>query len=725
MSLGRPKKPNVNFLFNSVQSQQSSQTKMANNTIDFYCHHLSQRTIKENEEVREKIRSLSQANRNNRTKKKHIHNLDKYNTRQMLHRTKNNLIKSKFILQNILDDGKTTTLMKAFKEYEIYLIPNSGVYYHLDRNHFKDKAFLLVNYESHANVKVFIDKNSPRPSNNRCDLALKNPKIIQINNLLFEFSYVFICFKSDESCHISVTPYPNKESLPVSNKGKEKAKKLLTLRERQALLLKNGPKIADISKTRKQIKLRMDHLVDYPTQMDKFQQQLAMIKSSKAKNHSSINTNIQIAQHWGSFRKMKLERLSSATRVNKSLVIKKRKQIEKIKRSRETSISYWERKRKEEQEKQKRIRIEIIKQQCIIVWNSQILTRKYFADIARKYEYRRREILHKRSLTLAVIKIAGKLRYKLKKQGQNYEERTIGLIRSGLNYTAQNMRELCEDRSRLVLKKFLENNCKRLELHSHFYEFHSRMCLTKDRLMAKMVIKKTRIKMISQYWNNKLFEMMDKYKDSSKKTDKARIKLNKLKGISTLVKEIMIQRYYDQCKLEYCVKFFKWRKKYKEFILKIADGEDLYQSLSIAKRKKQIRAAMKLTDDIYLSDEDDNSPSRSPGGSRSSPKSGSKKRRSSIKKYKRQKETKRVPILADSFKMHLWNASMLENVKNIDANLSQSEMEKTISKAKVAIAHAYLSHPPQMNFVPDEEILEKLIWAATKYRYAKDIPRVL
>lgn len=144
------------------------------------------------------------------------------------------------------------------------------------------------------------------------------------------------------------------------------------------------------------------------------------------------------------------------------------------------------------------------------------------------------------------------------------------------------------------------------------------------------------------------------------------------------------------------------------------------------RENKQIKAAKKLTDEINLSDNEDNENSKSPGGFRMSPKGHAKKRSGSIKKYKRQKSKNQGhAILANSFKMASENADILANVKNMDVPLTRFELTKTMSKAKAAIAYAYFSRPPQMNFVPDEEIIEKLIWAATKYRYAKDIPRVL
>ncbi|CAI2384421.1 unnamed protein product [Moneuplotes crassus] len=712
----------MNFLFRSMQSRESIKKIEAHKTLDFYDHNLSQRTIRENEQVQEKINSLSRAKLRDQARKKHISHLDRANTRQMLNRAKKNLIKSKFILQNILDDGKTTMQMKPFKEYEIYLLPNSGVYYHLERDQFKDKAFLLMTYQSPEDVMVYVDKKSPRPSSNSCDLILKSPKMIPLNNTFFEFSSVFLCFKCDQSCNITVTPYPNKESLPVKSKARESIKKKLTLRERQALLLKNGTKIADISKTRHEIDQKMTHLADYPTQLEKFKQRIAMIKSNKLKNHSSIDANIEIAENWGSFRKMKLDRLSSATRLNSSLVIKKRKRIERLKRNRETNTTYWERKKKEKQETERQIKIQHIRLRCIIVWNSQVILTQYFSDVARRYNRRREEIEHRRNLTLAIIKIAAKMRYKLKKFGPSYNIRATGLIRNGLNFNVNNMHGLCVERSKIVLRMFLQKNDERLKLRAAFFTFHQKICATKNRLISKMVMKKTRMKLLAEYWNHKLFSMMDRYKDSYKKIDKDRIKLNKLKGISTLVKEVMILRYYDQCRLEYCLKFFTWRKKCKEFI-KTAEEDNLYEALSIARRKSQIKAAEKLTEDIILSDHEDDSHKKK---SRLTAHSKHYKRSGAPKKY--QKHNKRLhgpPILADSLKMEAENIDVLDKVKSIKVPMTRLGLQKSVSKAKAILAKACMNYPPQMNFVPSEELLEKLIWAATKYRYAKDIPRVL
>lgn len=133
----------------------------------------------------------------------------------------------------------------------------------------------------------------------------------------------------------------------MNKKTKDSLKKILTLKQRQEILLKKGHKVADISKTRKQISQKMDNLVALPVKMQEFRNEISVIKSAKKRDHSVVDTNIQIAANWGTFQKMKLDRLSSATRMNKTMVIRKRKKIDKIRRNKETITEYWDRKKQE------------------------------------------------------------------------------------------------------------------------------------------------------------------------------------------------------------------------------------------------------------------------------------------------------------------------------------------------------------------------------------------
>ena len=105
----------------------------------------------------------------------------------MLNNTAKDLRKSRFLLRTMLDDGKSTMLMRKFEEYEIYLMPHCGAYYRLEREEFKDKAYLLVNYHDIVNTRAYISKKSPRPTLQNSEFVMNSPKVIPLTSFYFEF----------------------------------------------------------------------------------------------------------------------------------------------------------------------------------------------------------------------------------------------------------------------------------------------------------------------------------------------------------------------------------------------------------------------------------------------------------------------------------------------------------------------------------------------------------
>jgi len=111
--------------------------------------------------------------------------------------------------------------------------------------------------------------------------------------------------------------------------------------------MKNHAKLIKISQKRYEIQKKMDIIADHPVKMAQFKQAVRNIKTSQRKHHcGAIENNITIAQNWGTFEKIKHERLTSANRINTSLVIKKKKKIEKLIRKKRIGYQhYWEKKK--------------------------------------------------------------------------------------------------------------------------------------------------------------------------------------------------------------------------------------------------------------------------------------------------------------------------------------------------------------------------------------------
>lgn len=196
----------------------------------------------------------------------------------------------------------------------------------------------------------------------------------------------------------------------------------------------------------------------------------------------------------------------------------------------------------------------------------------------------------------------------------------------------------------------------------------------------------------------------------------------------------MIERYYDQWKLSYCLKFFKWRLKFKEMYSGQTQQQislNLFQMLSIDKRQNQIENGKKMIMEAEVSDDEDEKKENNdpPEQIKQSPADSSPIRRNRTESIK--KMTKKQSVKKSKFKNKNQDQKLEEEgiqlmnelrfMEYMDNELLRPLPEEGFSSA---MARAYLSFPPQMKFVPTEQELEKLILNATKYRYVKDIPKI-
>lgn len=74
------------------------------------------------------------------------------------------------------------------------------------------------------------------------------------------------------------------------------------------------------------------------------------------------------------------------------------------------------------------------------------------------------------------------------------------------------------------------------------------------------------------------------------------------------------------------------------------------------------------------------------------------------------------------------NIKIMQEMKEIMTRKETIQGEeytiRSLSGNDLSLVRAYLAFPPQMQFVPKPKELQKLIEAATKYRFEKDIPKI-
>lgn len=146
-------------------------TQSLNRSYNADSYNLSMRTIVANEDLKKKMKTLSRIKpQTAKRKSKIMNNIDKYNTTKILNKTQDDLRKTRYVLGTLLDDGKTTMLMNKSKQYDIYLLPKTSVYYRLEKEEFKEKAFLVLKYYDKADVMIYASTKSPRPNKYNSEL---------------------------------------------------------------------------------------------------------------------------------------------------------------------------------------------------------------------------------------------------------------------------------------------------------------------------------------------------------------------------------------------------------------------------------------------------------------------------------------------------------------------------------------------------------------------------
>ena len=185
-------------------------------SVDRDLYNLSTRTIKANEEVKKdlelitantirvrKMQLLRKSHERNRKNKRYLHqsfmkNVDSHNPSEMLMNTSKKLNRANFLIRTMMDDGRTTMLMRKFKETEIFVMPKCTVYYRLEKQEFKDKAFLSVKYTNEGEVTLYVSRSSQRPNKSNYDMTAKNPSVVFFNNTFLEQSHLYFSFYSSE-----------------------------------------------------------------------------------------------------------------------------------------------------------------------------------------------------------------------------------------------------------------------------------------------------------------------------------------------------------------------------------------------------------------------------------------------------------------------------------------------------------------------------------------------
>ena len=189
------------------------------------------------------------------------------------------------------------------------------------------------------------------------------------------------------------------------------------------------------------------------------------------------------------------------------------------------------------------------------------------------------------------------------------------------------------------------------------------------------------------------------------------------------------------------MKYFQWRQKYIEVYMEESKAKDLYENLSIDKRAEQINLANETVFENALSEPEDADEENE--NNKSDMKDVSQRQRSieiptpvskaanekmltpstqrgkRMKKKQKDKEIVNKDMNGD---LEFHNISLMNDL--IDMKDPSKFVQIKAFSGDINSTRAYLSTPPQMQFVPKIEDIEKMIKKAMKIRFVTEIPKI-
>jgi hypothetical protein len=72
------------------------------------------------------------------------------------------------------------------------------VYYRLEREVFKEKAFMVIKYHDESEIVVYASKRNPRPNRYSTEINLQSPKMVPFNNTHFEQRHLYVAFHTSK-----------------------------------------------------------------------------------------------------------------------------------------------------------------------------------------------------------------------------------------------------------------------------------------------------------------------------------------------------------------------------------------------------------------------------------------------------------------------------------------------------------------------------------------------
>lgn len=230
-----------------------------------------------------------------------------------------------------------------------------------------------------------------------------------------------------------MTAHPTDEFIRAKIQKPTTAKKI-SLKARQTLLSQEAMKNLNISHKKQEIKTRMSKILNFPNEMRQLQDFIEDVKANKHKDICrTIQNNKFMAINYKTLERIKLKKLTVSLKENTKSVIRKREQIEQIKRERRIEMQqFWNNKRIENQKRDLQLKRQYRKIRRNRIWISLNTARTFVKMVSNNFKQRLDQIALNREVSLYTIKIVSKLMHKLKKKGPDWYERTVSLNRHSI-----------------------------------------------------------------------------------------------------------------------------------------------------------------------------------------------------------------------------------------------------------------------------------------------------
>ncbi|CDW76772.1 UNKNOWN [Stylonychia lemnae] len=283
-----------------------------------------------------------------------------------------------------------------------------------------------------------------------------------------------------------------------------------------------------------------------------------------------LNKNLELAQVWLQYQQERRNMLSQYNTYKKERAEERRKSAERQQREYKLQqANRWVIFR-ENQEKFKIQQAKLnIEMQRKIKWITKLAGHQIIRKIYEKYNDRKTEYIIRQRQNWVARMVQRNMKKLLKKMAPTRQLRVVNTIRQQgqIEMLIHYPRTFCltvqgkfdgvleEAKNKMLL--FMRQFTKKSSIKFTFIQYCEKLISIQNRFLQVINLNKARIVLLKRYYE----EVHQKVLMDVIKKKKDKVKLTKLQNINPEIRDAVLNRYYNKCRIKHASAFFNWRKK--------------------------------------------------------------------------------------------------------------------------------------------------------------------